>query len=115
MAVEPELLVARRAFPTAQRLLAGVAMRRLPSRIEVGWFGTEVEPEAGAVAIVRLGAGLDDLIGEVLRVEVGDRSIFVYVLGARGIPTDLAVARRAFLALGLLSHEALPAVVEVVA
>lgn len=111
---EPEILTGRRAFPKAQQLLAGVPLRRLPERVNVGWYGTETHPEAGSFAVVRDGAGLDDLIGEVLRVAVGARSVFVYVVGARGVPTDLALARRPFLALGLLSQESLPAVVEVV-
>lgn len=114
MPIEPELLAARRAFPKAQQLLEGVAVRRLPQRVAVGWFGTEVESEQGAIAVVRLGAGQDDLIGEVLRVEVGDRHVFAYVLGARGVPTDIALSRRAFASLARLSHESLPAIVEVV-
>lgn len=114
-AAEPEILIGRRAFATAQTLFAGVAARRLPERTDVGWYGTETHAEIGAFAVVRDGWGLDDLIGEVLRVSVGRRAVFVYVVGARGIPTDIALARRAFLGLGLLSSEALSAVIEVVA
>ncbi|MGH2898977.1 MAG: hypothetical protein ACRDMZ_09920 [Solirubrobacteraceae bacterium] len=111
---EPEILMGRRAFPTAQQLLAGVPLRRLPALVEVGWYGTETHSETGAFAVVRSGWGLDDLLGEVLKVTVGRRSVFVYVIGARGVPTDIALARRAFFEVGRLSHETLPAVVEVV-
>lgn len=112
---EPEILIGRRAFPMAQTLLAGVAVRRLAGRVDVGWYGTETHPEVGAFAVVRDGFGFDDLIGEVLRVTAARRSVFVYVVGARGVPTDIALSRRAFFGLGRLSHESLPAIVEVVA
>jgi hypothetical protein len=111
--IEPEILIGRRAFATAQQLLAGVPLRRL-GRIDVGWYGTDTHPEQGAFAVVRDGAGLAELVGEVLKVTVGSRVVFVYVVGARGVPAQLAVSRRAFLALGLLSLDSVPAVVEVV-
>lgn len=112
--IEPEVLHAQRAFATAQQLLAGVPVRQLAQR-EVGWYGTETHATQGAFALVRDGVGLDDLIGEVLRVRAGGREVFVYVMGARGIPVDIALARRAFLAIGRLSRESIRAVVEVVA
>src|SRR4051812_14325254 len=105
--IEPEILIGRRAFPVAQQLLAGVPLRRL-GRIDVGWNGTETHPEQGAFAVVRDGAGLGELVGEVLKVTAGSRVVFVYVIGARGVPTQVAVSRRAFLALGLLSLDSLP-------
>lgn len=80
----------------------------------MGWYGTETHPEAGAFAVVRDGWGIEGLIGRVLKITVGSRSIFVYVVGARDVPADVAVTRRAFLGLGLLAQESLPAVVEVV-
>lgn len=111
---EPEIRWARRAFPKSQELLAGEADRRLPRRHAVGWYGTEMEAEQGAFAVVRAGAGLDDLFGQVLKITGNRNVVFVYVLGSRGIPTDIAVSRRAFMALGRLSHESLLSVVEVV-
>lgn len=112
--VEPEILTGRRAFAVTQQLFEGVPVRRLPALVDVGWYGTETEPETGAFAVVRDGWGLDDLIGEVLKVTVGQRAVFVYVIGARGVPTDIALARRAFFAIGRLAHETLPALIEVV-
>jgi hypothetical protein len=113
---EPELLVIRRAFPAAQALLAGAALSRVGTTVEVGWHSTETHPELGSShALVRSGADLDDLIGEVLKITRGDREpVFVYVLGARDLPTDVSVARRAFLALGLLAVESVECIVEVV-
>jgi hypothetical protein len=63
---------------------------------------------------VRLGGPYDRLIGEVLRFGANDRTVFAYVLGAAAVPTDIALARRPFLALGLLAIEALDCTVEVV-
>lgn len=111
--VEQELLDGRRAFPEAQRLFAGVALRRLPERVDVGWHGTDIDVETGAFAVVRDGAGLDDLIGEILIVSVGTRSVLVFVMGARAVPQDISLSRRGFLALGLLAKESIRCVVEV--
>lgn len=110
---EPEFLVAQRAFPMAQELLAGVALRTL-GRVEVGWHDTRVHPSVGAFAVVADNGNLTDLIGEILRVSRGTREVFVYCVGARAVPVRLSLARRAFFGLGLLAHETLPCVVEVV-
>ena len=112
--IEQEILDGRRAFPKTQQLFFGVAVRRLPVRVAVGWYGTETHPEAGAFAVVREDGPYGDLVGEMLRLAVGTREVFVYCIGARGVPTDIAVTRRAFLSLGRLSLESITAVVEVV-
>lgn len=112
---EPELLIGQRAFPESQRLFAGAPFRRLSARVEVGWYGTEVHPLAGAFAVVREGADLDDLIGEVIRLSYRGRESYVYVLAARGVPTDIAVYRRAFFpALAGLWRESIGCIVEVI-
>lgn len=111
---EQEVLDARRAFATAQQLLAGVAVERVEGLVAVGWYDTAVNPETGSFALVRREGPLTDLIGEIVHVSAGDRSVFAYVLGSAGVPTDLALARRAFFALGLLALESLDCVVEVV-
>lgn len=115
MTVEPEVMLGRRAFPMAQQLLAGSVESQLPQLVETGWHDTSVHPETGAFALVRQGAGLDDLIGEILRVQAQDRTAYVYCLGSADVPTDLSLARRAFLALGLLALESLGTSVAVVA
>lgn len=114
--MELELQWSRRAFPKAQELLAGSPTSDAPLRLDVGWHSNDVEAEAGAIAVVRDGAGLDAWLGQVLRVtslDHPDRAVFVFVLGARGVPTDLSLSRRAFLALGVLSLESLSCLVEV--
>lgn len=112
---EQEIQDATRAYPEAQRLLGGVPLRRLPARVDVGWHGTSTEPIAGATCVISDDSGLDDLIGEVLKISSGQRSTFVYCLGSRSVPQPLSLSRRAFLSLGLLALESLPCLVEVVA
>lgn len=141
------LLDGQRAFPEAQRLLAGTPASQTPLRLDVGWHGTDVDPLRWAFAVVGRDAGLGDLIGEVVQISapgarrdvtgeplllsddlllgddtlLGDsltvvdrRSLFVLVVGARSVPVPLSLTRRAFLALGRLTHESLPCRVEVV-
>jgi hypothetical protein len=118
MAIEErELLISRRAFPEAQKLLMGTPTNEPAQVLDVGWHSNDVDPEGGSSAVVREGAGLDEWFGKVLRVSSTvrtDRHVFVYVLGSRGVPADLSLSRRAFLALGLLSLDSLSCVVEVV-
>lgn len=116
--LEPELLATRRAWPKVQELLAGVPQRRLTDQMPVGWHGTEVEREA--VALVRRGGSLEELVGEIVKVTRGDeptRSVFVYVYGARGLDPaiELSLPRRGFMDIGVLAHDSLDCIVEVVA
>lgn len=115
--VEKEIMWGRRAFPTAQQLLGatGVPAQRLPGRVSVGWHGTEVDPETGSFAVVADDSDYGDLIGDVLSVTSGRRTVFVYVLGSRGVPQPISLCRRPFLALGLLGNESLRCKVEVIA
>lgn len=111
---EKALLDAQRAFPMTQVLFAGVVERRLPAAVSVGWHGNDVEPRQGAIVVVRVGAGLDDLIGRRVRLAAGRRAIYGFVLGARTVPVDISVSRRAMLSLGRLSQESIGCIVEVV-
>lgn len=113
---EPEIMIVRRAFPEAQRLLAGVPSGFLGPRQLVGWHDTTAHPEMGAVALARRGSDLETYIGEVLRVTSEFGSAFVYVIGGNAdLLTDLSLARRAFLAVGPLAEETLPCVLETLA
>jgi hypothetical protein len=112
--VEIEVADARRSFSKAQELLAGVPFRLIPY-VEVGWYDTAAHPEDGCFALVREEGPYTDLVGEVLRVTYGSRpGVFVYVIGGADIPQDLALYRRAFLAVALLTKESIGATVEVV-
>lgn len=110
--IEPEVAIGRRAFPAAQALLAGALLTSIPDVSTVGWHETFVDGESGAFAVVRF--GLEELRGEIVKVTAGDRSCFVYVVGARDVPVDLSLARRAFLSLAPLWTEQLAGKAEAV-
>lgn len=111
---EQELLDSRRAFPMAQSLLGDVPSRRLSGLVTVGWHANDVHPEAGSVAVVGRLSPLAGLVGDIVRVTVGTRQVFVFVLGARDVPVDLSLARRPFSVLALLTTTSVSAIVEVV-
>lgn len=111
---DPDRVAGRRAWATAQRLYAGSVLETVGS-FEVGWYDTATHPETGAFALVAHDAGLDHLFGEILRVRAGQREAFVYVLGAAAVPVPIALSRRAFFSLELLSAETLPVTADLVA
>lgn len=111
--IEPEILIGRRAFDMAQSLLAAEPETRLPQRVPVGWYDTTTDPEVGSFAVVQRGGDYEDLVGETLKITVREKSVFVYVIGARGVPHQIHLARRAFFALDRLSLDSLNAVVEI--
>jgi hypothetical protein len=104
---EVEILAARRAFSTAQTLLAGGAIQAAQN-LTVGWHDSSVNGESGSFAVVQANAGLDDLIGEVVMISFYSRSVFAYVLEDVDVPVQLSVTRRLFLALNRLSIVQLP-------
>lgn len=115
----PELMIARRAFPVTQDLLSGPILREATDSAQVGWFDTEVCAEMGAIAVVSGEGDLAELVGEIIVVkrhlprEI--RGAFVYVLARAAVLEDICLSRRAFLALGPLSSEALDCSVGVIA
>lgn len=113
MATEEEIAWAGRAFPTAQRLFEGSALRGLPGINVAGWHGTRVDPYEGAFAVVS--PALSSVVGDVLRVTAGKRSCLVYVVATRNVPAKFSLARRAFLALGGLYLDTIRVTVEVIA
>lgn len=102
--VEPEILIGRRAWNKSQQLL-NVGGPVLFARNEaVGWYGDSVDENVGAFAMVRTESALTDLVGEVLQIKRGRVAVYVYCVGeSDALIEDLAVSRRAFMPLGLLS------------
>lgn len=93
-----EIETGRRAFATAQQYFLGGPVD-VEQQMTVGWYDTSVNPETGCFALVQQNAGLDDWVGEILRVTFGRRVVFVYVLDTADVPWQLALARRPFVAL----------------
>jgi hypothetical protein len=128
------MLAAMPAWPESQKLLSG-ATDRLVGTLDVGWYDQRAMLEgdwavprvgripggdpAGAFALVRTGGPFADLAGQVLRVTrkgvapYGGRRAFVVVARSGNVEAELALARRAFLALGVLTHATLACTVEV--
>lgn len=117
--VEPEAMMARRAFPVSQQLLGGATVEVAAESLNVGWHGTDLHPENGATALVDPAGDYAGLVGEILcltRLERGGRSIYVYVIGSAKLDADvdISVSRRAFLGIGILASEFVAAKAEVV-
>jgi hypothetical protein len=114
--VNPKVLIARRCFADAQSLLQNAPqLERITGTWETGWYDTSLSPEVGSFAIVNPGDSLAGLVGRVIRVSAQERACFVYVVGSEAsLLRPIALQRRAFLALGLLSKTSLTTVVEVV-
>lgn len=116
MAAEVELEVqqGQRPFPQTQELFAGPPISRVSNMVDVGWYDRSVDPRSPGFCVASLDEH-EDLVGEILRITHRDRSVYVYCLGQRDIPTPLAVTRRAFFPqLGLLAESSVSCVVEVV-
>lgn len=101
-----EIPTARRAFSAAQPRLAGAPISP-EQTLSIGWHDTSVNLETGSFAVVQLNAGLDDLIGEIVRVRFAGRSVFAYVLDSADVPVQLSLTRRLFAALNRLTLEEL--------
>lgn len=113
-AEEPEILAGRRAYGAAQAAFAGEPSG-VRVRLDVGWHSPEFDRETGYFALVDDGdAAAAGLIGEIVKVSTGGRFVFVYVLGARALPTPLSLSRIAFAHLARLSLDSLDSIVEVV-
>ena len=125
---ETEVNFSRKDFTTVQSKLATFPEIALEGEFTCGWYGTVVSEERGSFCIVNADSPLFDYIGDYLRIRhahstqpattavVGGvsassivatndtfvRSISVYCLESHGIPYDLALTRRAYLALAPL-------------
>ncbi|HEX7088725.1 MAG TPA: hypothetical protein VF192_01235 [Longimicrobiales bacterium] len=115
---ELEVLNARRAWAESQALLGAVPSRTL-GRVDVGWHVATTHPEVGAFAVARSGGpydvdGPEELVGDILRLSVGGREVFVFCVGGADVPTDLSLSRPAFFKLDLLTRESVDALVEVI-
>lgn len=112
---EPEVMIARRAFPQAQALMAGPPLIGTSQYVRTGWHDSSLHPLEGAFALIDPQSGLDDLIGEVLAVHYRTKTIYVYCYEFAGMVVPFSLYRRAFLALELLTAEEILTRIEVVA
>lgn len=107
--------VAGLAWPESQEVFAKLGP--IPGTGQVvpcGWYGTRTDPAREAFALVRRGGPLEDYVGEVLKVTMGSITVYVLARSAKDILEDVAVTRRAFIALAPPALTAPNALVEVV-
>lgn len=113
-ALEPEVLWARRAFPKAQQLLAGVAHRQVGVRIPACWHEGRAHPERGSFAVVQRGHAYEELLGEILIVTYRRQPpIYVYCVNTADVPQPISLYRRAYIELSRLSRDAIDCKIEV--
>lgn len=100
---EAETILAHRSFATAQGWMALFTnVETIFTSVSVNWHDTNVDVNDGSFAVVQTGSRLADLVGEIVRIAVGTRSVYAYVVSeSTVIPTEVTLTKRAFLALGL--------------
>lgn len=106
---EPEVLAGERVFATAQTLLGEnkVGVQRYSTK-QISWYGTAADPRPefqlrGCFGMVQAGGSLQDLVGDIIRVNFDTRSVLVYVLASFAAPFELMITRRSWLAIEQLS------------
>ena len=109
---EPEIILARHAFDAAQASITGVAEAPYGSRTySCSWYGTSVDPERGSFAVVKESSDLygvqtdpaSGIVGEFIEVEHNGRTVRAYVIGSdANLDSEIALTRRAYLALEML-------------
>lgn len=104
---ENEVIIARGGFADTQEDIRGSST--VIGQFTVGWYGTSVNEERGAFAVVNRDGPLLNYVGDFLSVRRGQRTVYVYVFGSASIIADIGLARRAYLGLSLLAHEPISA------
>lgn len=96
--LEEEILYGKRAFSKTQELFEGSPVSVFFSNPKKAtWYGTDVNPHRGAFCVVKEGEGLEDLVGEFLRILYRGRTINVYCLEETpDIDQPIALSRRAW-------------------
>lgn len=101
---EPVVLLARQDFADAQAAMAGTPS--LLGIYPVGWYGANVDDDRGSFAIVNGFGPLADYVGDYVSVRHKNRSVLAYVIGSQtAMPDQLALTRRCFMAIALLSSD----------
>lgn len=103
--IEPEIQDGIRCLQKTEVLFNGAAKlpRIYPASVSMSWYGTSVSPLRGSFCLVKEGIGLEDLVGEFVRVSFGSTHMNLYCLGQNpSLETDIAIPRGRFLNFALL-------------
>lgn len=120
---ETDLYYSRLPLEQSQSIFAlGGPLEAHARLIDVGWHSTFLDPEIGAVALVRAGSPLEDLLGERIRIRTHgtatSHAVYAYVhdLGPEDtMPWDLSITRLLFSRLAPLATYTLSTIVDVIA
>lgn len=96
---ELEAWYARLPWELSQRVLSSTSPVAASASLgEVAWHGTRLDSERGAFAVAQRGGRFDALVGERVRVSLGQptRAVYLYVHDVADIEHDLSLPRRAF-------------------
>lgn len=111
---EPAVLAGRQGFLDAQAAFADPSS--MLGLCPVSWYGTAVSDERGSFALVDPLGKVADRVGDILAVTCRGRTVYVYVIGsAPDLGADLALTRRAYLAISVLAIEPITATIGLVA
>lgn len=113
---EAEVLLAQQAHLDAQAALAGELDHRIVDLHECSWFGTAQVTNRGYFALVTPEGPLAELVGDFISVRNWrtGRAVRAYVVGGLAdMPTPLALARRAFFDIEVLSASSVTVEIEV--
>lgn len=114
---EPYVIVGRYGIDDAQTALNGALTLNL-GYFQCGWYGTNVQDERGCFGIVSGTSVLADSVGDVLNVKPArsNRAVSVYIIGTQqDLDTDMAITRRAYLAISRLDVDPIEVIVQQVA
>ena len=112
---ETEVMDGTRTWATTQELFRGVSPVGTPRYdLDVGWYDSNVEPNAGAFCLVQAGGQYEDLVGERVAVVYGDKTIYLYCLGSTNLDQDVALARAAFFRMADLAEDTIPVSLQVI-
>jgi hypothetical protein len=110
--MEPEVYNGRRGWPDTQTITGADDPLVRPKTLPITWYGTGVDENEGAFCMIAAGSDFEYLVGEYVRVTYGTRTAKVYCIGGSSeLGSDIALARRAYLALAPLWDDEIQAVV----
>jgi hypothetical protein len=110
---ELEVLDGLRAWDEAQAAFQGTLdTTRTRWLVDLGWYDTSIDDREGAFAMVQQGSDLEEMVGDVVRVDYGSKVAYVYMLGGADLSAPMSLSRPAYFRLAMLSVATIPVAVQ---
>ena len=112
--VEQEILDASRGFADAQLTLQGsidIDIQRIYT--QACWYDSSTNEHEGCFALVNSGSDLESLVGDIVLVTYKKKSVWVYIVAATNLPTDIGLFRSAWIRIADLAEDEIGVRVEV--